>query len=86
MADDAELAIEVAEERKKVKKMISEGKLKDALSKAKELEQQHVYTEKEFLQDAEEYGHEAEDLMKMLAPAWFVSSKPARKAKKAKRL
>jgi len=65
---------QVEKEKKLIRKMISEDKIKQALAKAKELEKGKVYTKQDFLKDAEEYGAETEDLRKLLSPAWFVGS------------
>lgn len=87
--DEAALKEQVEKEKKLIRKMISEDKLKQALAKAKELAKGHIYTKKEFLDDAEEYGAETEELTKLLKPAWFVGSKakiePVKRKSKKKR-
>jgi translation initiation factor 6 (eIF-6) len=86
MANNDELMRrQIEKEKRLVKKMLSQGKVEQALAKAKELGKQKVYTKKEFLNNAQEYGSETKDLQKLLKPAWYLNRKSSKKKDKKNR-
>jgi len=84
MADNEVTKEEVEEEKRKVKKIMPPEKRieeQKALHKAKEIEEEHVPTGKEELEEVEEFMEESEHARKLLKPAWYLKKIKKRKSK-----